>query len=119
MGDWLTFREGKSLQKILKMDATKILQVEGVSAKQFFDVFRCLESQIDELKKHLPKRQEETVYLTRQEAAELLKVSLVTLTDWTNKGHLKSYRIGQKVYYKASEIDTAMVEIKKGGRKHE
>jgi len=47
-------------------------------------------------------------YLTRQETAELLKISLVTLNDWTRKGIIQSYRIGTRVRYKRSEIDQAL-----------
>lgn len=104
------------MQNSSLMENTRIFQVEGVTATQFFEVFKCLETQIKELKEQTQKREPKEGYLTRQQVAELLGVSLVTLTDWTNKGFISSYRLGNKVYYKRSEIDAAMVEIKKGGR---
>lgn len=62
---------------------------------------------IPELKEQLskefqPKEPEE--FLTRNEARELLKINLSTLTRWTQKGDLISYVINQRVYYKRSEI---------------
>ncbi|MFN8304049.1 MAG: helix-turn-helix domain-containing protein [Saprospiraceae bacterium] len=98
------------------MESTKVFQVEGVSARQIFEAFKCLETQIQNLKPQQTTAAAEG-YLNRQEVAELLRVSVVTVHDWTGKGFLKSYRLGQKVYYKRSEIDAAMIEIKKGGRR--
>lgn len=44
------------------------------------------------------------IFLTRQETAELLSVSLVTIWDWTRKDILAAYRIGNKIRYKKSEV---------------
>ncbi|WP_340153440.1 helix-turn-helix domain-containing protein [uncultured Marivirga sp.] len=42
--------------------------------------------------------------LSRQETASLLKISLVTLSEWTKTGILQSYQVGGRVYYKKSEV---------------
>jgi excisionase family DNA binding protein len=42
--------------------------------------------------------------MTRQEVADFFQISLVTVHDWTKKELLKSYRIGNRVRYKRSEI---------------
>lgn len=42
--------------------------------------------------------------LTRQETAELLKISLTSLWKWTDKGKLRSYGLGNRRYYKKSEV---------------
>lgn len=42
--------------------------------------------------------------LTRQETAELLRISLTSLWKWTDKGKLKSYGLGNRRYYKRSEV---------------
>lgn len=54
---------------------------------------------------------EETL-LNRYEAAELLKISTVTLWDWTNKGKIQSYGLGNKVFYKKSELLSSIKPIK-------
>lgn len=42
--------------------------------------------------------------LTRIETAKMLSVTLPTLYDWTKKGILKGYRIGNRIRYKHAEI---------------
>jgi excisionase family DNA binding protein len=51
-------------------------------------------------------------YLTRNETAKLLKISLPTLNTWTKTGKLLGYRIGSRVLYKKAELDQSLKEIK-------
>lgn len=60
-------------------------------------------------KTQLPDKEE---YLTRKETAALLKISMVSLYNWTNQGRLTAYRIGTRVRYKAEEVNNALIEIK-------
>ncbi|MDN3689652.1 helix-turn-helix domain-containing protein [Cyclobacterium jeungdonense] len=46
--------------------------------------------------------------LTRKETADKLKISLVTLNEWTKRGIIQSYLIGGRVLYKESEIDASL-----------
>jgi hypothetical protein len=46
--------------------------------------------------------------LTRKETADKLKISLVTLNDWTKRGMIQSYLIGGRVLYKDSEIEKSL-----------
>lgn len=76
-------------------------------------------SQIDQLiekklTEHLnsPKPKEQSKYLSRKEAAELLKITLPTLYDWTKLGWLKSYRIGHRILYKEREIEASLIQRK-------
>ncbi len=50
-------------------------------------------------------------YLTRQEVADILKVSLVTISDWNKKKILNPYRLGNLIRYKRSEIEQALICI--------
>ena len=52
-------------------------------------------------------------YITRKEAAKILKVSLVTIHDWNKKGVLKPYRLGNLIRYKRIELDKALIDIYK------
>lgn len=63
---------------------------------------------IEEIKSIIPAPPEEVEYLTRREAADLLKITLVTLNSWTKKGILKSCRISNRIRYKKSEIHEAL-----------
>lgn len=48
--------------------------------------------------------QEGKEFLTRKETAELFNISLVTLHSWSNNGTLKPYRMGNRTYFKRSEL---------------
>ena len=55
-----------------------------------------------------PKQQE---YLTRNEVSALLRILLVTLSDYTKKGILIGNRIGGRVLYKKDEVEGSIQEI--------
>jgi hypothetical protein len=50
-------------------------------------------------------------YLTRQEVAVILKVSLVTISDWNKKKILNPYRLSNLIRYKRAEIEEALIQI--------
>jgi hypothetical protein len=54
--------------------------------------------------KPIASKPEDNDYITRIEASTFLKVSLVTIHDWSKKGLLKHYKLGNRTYYKKSEI---------------
>jgi excisionase family DNA binding protein len=57
-------------------------------------------------------------YLTRQEVAKILKISLPTLNELTKSGQLPSYRIASNIRYKASDIEQSLINnTPKTGRK--
>lgn len=58
-----------------------------------------------------PSNPSETL-LTRKETADKLKISLVTLNDWTKRGLIQSYLIGGRVLYKESEIENSLHKTK-------
>lgn len=49
--------------------------------------------------------------LTREETVKYLDISFSTLNRWTNEGKIKSHGIGDRVYYKMSEIEKALKPI--------
>ncbi len=55
-----------------------------------------------------PIKENQSVLLSRQEVATLLKITLPTLHDWTKLGWLQSYKIGNRVLYKLDEVDEAL-----------
>jgi len=61
-------------------------------------------------RKELPEKK--TVYLYRFEVVELLKISLPTLNNWSKSGIVQAYRIGNRVLYKADEIERAIQSVK-------
>lgn len=93
------------------MESEKIttVQIQGISAETLFKRFDDLQSQINNLQEK-PKTKE--VYLTRLEVSKLLKVSLVTIHNWSNEAILKPHKIGNKVLYKENEVIEALQHIK-------
>jgi len=50
-------------------------------------------------------------YLTVEEVAQLFKVSLSTIYSWRKNGILKACQIGGRVYFKQTEIDSAVIDL--------
>lgn len=83
-------------------------------AKVYDEVF-LIRNQLAELKQNFqPVIPPE--WLTRQEVAALLKVDLSTLWNWHQKGKLIPFGIGNRVLYKRSDIEQALILLgtKKG-----
>ena len=72
----------------------------------------------DRLNDLIPQRKEDTpLYLTRDEAAKMLRITLPTLNDWTKLGRIPVQRIGRRVLFALSDIENTL-EGRKGGRKN-
>jgi excisionase family DNA binding protein len=54
---------------------------------------------------------EPTEFLTRLEVANLLKIDLGTVHNWSKSGKLKRYGIGNRIYFKRSDIEQAMIQL--------
>ncbi|MGC6434281.1 MAG: helix-turn-helix domain-containing protein [Crocinitomicaceae bacterium] len=73
---------------------------------------RALQEELQLIKTNFePKKPIE--FLTRIETSTMLHVSLVTLHQWVKLGILTSYSIGNRVYFKRSEIEKAMIPSRK------
>jgi len=71
-------------------------------------ILKGVNDRLEEFQKNLQQQKESTQWLTREETAKLLKVSLVTLHDWTKRKILIAYRIGNKVRYKKDEVENSL-----------
>ena len=89
------------------MEQSKMTQVFGISPEEFKEsILTDVRAEIKSLAQNFqPITPQE--YLTRQETAVILKVSLVTLSDWNKKKILNPYRLGNLIRYKRSEIELA------------
>lgn len=93
-----------------------VLQIESIEATDLITRLDRMESAIAALSETptTPAPAESTPgYITRREVANLFKITLVTVHDWTRKGLLTAYKIGNRVYYKRTEVEGALT--KKGG----
>ena len=92
------------------MDFNQIL-LQGVSLNQLMQSFSdVLDSRLNELKN---QEKEDVKYLTRKQVASILSISLPTLHDWVKKKILKSYRVGNRVYFKSNELENSLKRINK------
>jgi len=57
------------------------------------------------------KREDPEELLTREEAAKFLKIGLSTLKKWTDDSKLVAYGIGNRVYYKKSELMSSLQRL--------
>jgi excisionase family DNA binding protein len=93
----------------------QVIQIENLEAADLLNRLDKLEGVIFALcTQPQPAANTVTDYITRKEVARLFKVSVVTVHDWTKKGVLTAYKIGNKVFFKRGEVESALVQ--KGGK---
>ena len=66
----------------------------------------------DLLEKNRQKTLNEKKNWTAQETADYCKVSKVTIHDWTKKGILTKYKIGNRIFYKSNEVIQSIYSFK-------
>jgi excisionase family DNA binding protein len=90
--------------------------LHNLTAEQLKTLFQGLQSQLTELKQNFQPKAP-TEYLTRNEVSEMLKCDLSTVHNWTKKGKLIAYGLGNRVYYKRSEVEAVLIPIGKEAEK--
>lgn len=70
----------------------------------------ALRDELTEFNKNSDKHNADAV-LSRAEVSKLLKISMTTLWKWTKNNKLKSYGIGNKVFYKKNEVLESLIRI--------
>ena len=89
------------------MQQLHVTQFSGEELQKRFD---NLEKKLQEIQKNFEPKLP-TEFISRQETADLLKVNLSTIHNYTKQNKLKAYGIGHRVYYKRSEIEEALIKI--------
>lgn len=69
---------------------------------------KAVKTQLEEFKKNNGNPDE---LLTRSEACSYLKINKTTLWNWSKKGKIISYGIGNRVYYKKYELLESLVRL--------
>lgn len=87
----------------------KILQIENTNSSEFIP--QILNGFKKILIEHQKNEATQETLLTREEAAEMLSISLVTLWRYTTDDIIPAYRIGTNVRYKKSEILLALKQM--------
>lgn len=83
---------------------TKTIQIQEVTVDELAD--KVADKLLEKIKHYIDDLQsnENDVYLTRTETAAFLKINITTLWNWTNKGKVKSYGLGNRRYYNKKEL---------------
>ena len=84
------------------------------------DIKKVVEEVLEnKLRSLTPKIEKGFKLLTRKDTANLLRISLPTLHEWTKEGIITAHRIGNRVLYKQEEINLSLNQIqtsvKRGG----
>lgn len=98
--------------KMKKNDLRKneAVMLSGLNADDLVQMFTDIKTEIAELKhKAIPTKPDDI--LTRAEVAKMLDVDLSTLHLWNKKGKLICQGIGNRVYYRRSDIDKALIKL--------
>ena len=87
-----------------------MLQVENINSNTLLaEVAKLLKS---ELSKHAaPPQPSPDDFITRQDVADMFKITLVTVHAWINAGILTPYKIGNKTRFKRGEVLAAAKNI--------
>ena len=94
----------------------QVLQIESLSAEEIITRLDKIESLLTGIESKKPETAPDKKYMTRAEVAELFGITLVTVHQWTVNSILFAYRVGNRIYYKRSEIEAAYQ--RKTSRKH-
>ena len=91
----------------------KQIQLVGITPEELnSSIFNYIDKKIDELKK-LYQPKEPTKYIKRKQVAEMLGMDVSSVHNMTKKGILKKYQISGRVLYIRSEVENAIVKLKK------
>lgn len=90
----------------------QILQVEQISSNTLLnEVERLLDKKLAAITS--PPASETDEFITRQNVADMFKISLPTVHAWMNAGILKPYKIANKTRFLRSEVVAAAKDISK------
>ncbi len=65
---------------------------------------KSVQVELEKVISKIAPQSNEKEFFTRQQAIDFLGISYVCLHDWTNKGIISAYKLGNRTYYKYSEL---------------
>lgn len=88
------------------------VQFVQVTTDQLGDLIdEKLKKKFNELQKILSNKAADDELLTREQAAKFLQVDVSTLYLWVKKGKVNAYGIGNRRYFKRSELVESLTPI--------
>lgn len=89
------------------------IQLKGITPKELVELLDQRQKlRFEEFKRQL---QPTTLnkYIRRKDLSKMLSVDISSIHNYTSKGILTAYQIGGVVMYKLSEVENAIVKLKK------
>ena len=87
--------------------------LENLDAESLKELIKDgIKSQLEDFKETLNTQNPDEL-LTRDQTCTFLQINSTTLWHWTNKGKVKAYGIGNRRYYKKSELLESLHPVKK------
>lgn len=68
-------------------------------------------NELQDLKKNF-KPKEQTEYLSRNDVAEMLKIDISSVHNYTKRGTLQAYQIEGRIFYKRKEVEASIIKLK-------
>jgi len=88
-----------------------VTQVHHTSKDDLINnIIKGVENKLKEFERNFQPK-EPTLWLTKKEVSNILSISVVTVDDWSKKGILNSYRIGNLIRFKRKEVEHALTKI--------
>ncbi len=92
---------------------TNSILLQNVTAETLSQIIKDgVKSQLEDFKKEL-QNSDPNELLTREQTCEFLQIDSSTLWHWTNKGKVIAYGIGNRRYYKKSELIESLKRLNK------
>jgi hypothetical protein len=91
------------------MESIQIIQVNPDQFRE--SLMESIKSQFSDLLKGNRSVQFTEEYLTRDEVSKMLKINISTVSNWSRDGILIKHCIGNRVYFKRSEIEKRILSI--------
>jgi excisionase family DNA binding protein len=86
--------------------------LQGINTEDLKNLLREVIEEKLKKESKLKESEKGLAYLNRFEVSKVLRISLPTLNNWSKAGTLQSYRIGNRILYKADEIEQAVQTVR-------
>jgi hypothetical protein len=94
-------------------DKNDLTIVQNFSSDEFTkSILELVKNKIEQFNELHETKKEEN-YLTRKKTAQLLHISLTCLNDWCKSGILIPLKLGNRTYFKLSDIEKKLNESNK------
>lgn len=95
------------------MDKIQFIQIQTTPNQLVELIDEKVKISLEQLKSELLNKSSNDELLTRSQACEFLQIEQTTLYHWTNAGKIIAYGIGNRRYYKRSELMKSLKQLKK------